>query len=165
MAELLRIEQWAENLREVTMGRWLKAEGEPVDVGEPLCEIITEKVTFEYESPVSGVLLRVYAPEKSVIPVGYIFGCVGEVGEQPPAGVEEENARLLDQHLAQGTLDLDLDLEPGLSGPGSRVRATPAARRAARQAGVSLADVAAWVGQSRPITDADVEAFIRGRHS
>lgn len=165
MAELLRIEQWAENLREVTMGRWLKAEGDPVNVGEALCEIITEKVTFEYESPVCGVLLRIYAPEKSVVPVGYVFGCVGEAGEQPPPGVEEENARLMEQHRAQGTLDLELELEAADLGAGRRVRATPAARRAARHAGVSLADVAAWVGESRPITEEDVHGFIKSRSS
>lgn len=165
MAELLRIEQWAENLREVTMGRWLKAEGDPVDVGEALCEIITEKVTFEYEAPVTGVLLKIYAPEKSVVPVGYVFGCVGAAGEQPPLGVEEENARLLEQHQAQGMLDLELEIEGAAMGLGGRVRATPAARRAARDAGVSLADVAAWVGESRPVTEEDVEAFIKSRPS
>jgi len=163
MVELLRVEQWAENLREVTMGRWLKAEGDAISVGEAVCEIITEKVTFEYESPVSGVLLKIYAPEKSVLPVGYVFGCVGDAGEEPPAEVEKENARLLEQHWAQTRLELELEGEGGRVGGGGRVRATPAARRAARQAGVSLAEVAAWLGESRPVTEADVEEFLRSR--
>jgi pyruvate/2-oxoglutarate dehydrogenase complex dihydrolipoamide acyltransferase (E2) component len=162
MGELLRVEKWAENLEEVTMGRWLKQEGEEVEAGEGLCEIITEKVTFEYESPISGRLLRIYAPEKSVMPVGYVFGFVGETGEVPPEGIEDVNRRLLDAHTAQLQLSLDSGAERSSAGVegGGRVRATPAARRVAREHGVSLAEVAEWVGSERPLTAEDVEKYI-----
>lgn len=174
MGELLRIEKWAENLEEVTLGRWLKGEGEVVEAGEGICEIITEKVTFEYESPMSGVLLRVYAPEKSVMPVGYAFAFVGRPGEQPPDGVEVENQRLADAHLAQTRLSLDLAVERMVGGApeaagtvaeeyaagAGRVRAAPAARRLAREHGLSLAQVAQWLGEERPVSAEDVERYL-----
>jgi pyruvate/2-oxoglutarate dehydrogenase complex dihydrolipoamide acyltransferase (E2) component len=161
MGQLLQIEQWAENLQEVTLGRWIKAEGDAVDVGESICEIITEKVTFEYESPIAGVLARIYAAEKSVVPVGYAFAFLGGAGEAAPAGVEERNAELLEKHQAQARLQIDLEAPAAGGGTGGRrVRATPGARRAAREAGVELAKVADWIGEDRPVSEEDVAQYL-----
>ncbi len=165
MGELLRIEKWAENLEEVTIGRWLKAEGDPVAAGEPVCEIITEKVTFEYESPLTGTLRRIYAPEKSVVPVGYVIAFVAADDEEPPPGIEEQNQRLLEAHRAQVALDLNFDAPRAVSARSSRrVRAVPAARRLARQHGISVADVAEALGiTDRPVTPEDVERYMAER--
>jgi pyruvate/2-oxoglutarate dehydrogenase complex dihydrolipoamide acyltransferase (E2) component len=162
MGQLLQIEQWAENLQEVTLGRWIKAEGDEVEIGESICEIITEKVTFEYESPMTGVLTRIYAAEKSVVPVGYAFAFLGAPGEAPPEGVEERNARLLEKYQAQTRLEIDLDAAPAAGGApaGGRVRATPGARRAARERGVELAAVAEWMGEDRPVSEEDVARYL-----
>ncbi len=176
MGELLRVEKWAENLEEVTLGRWLKAEGDPVAAGEALCEMITEKVTFEYEAPVSGVLGKIYAPEKSVLPVGFVFAFLGEVGEVPPPEIETENQRLLDAYADQARVALDLDkvrqekaaagtvtVQGGGQGAGGRVRAVPAARRAAREHGISLSEVAEWLRADRPLLPEDVERYVAER--
>lgn len=164
MGELLRIQKWAENLEEVTVGRWLKAEGDEIHEGEPVCEIITEKVTFEYESPTSGVLRKIYAPEKSVIPVGYAIAFIGTPDEPLPAGVEQDNQRLLEQHLSQPRLELDIQPNADTPPPGrGRVRAVPAARKLARQHGISLTDVAQWLGEDRPISPEDVAEYLRRR--
>lgn len=50
--------------------RWLKHEGDRVRVGEPLVELETEKVSYELESPFSGVLLKRLAQETAEVPVG-----------------------------------------------------------------------------------------------
>lgn len=50
--------------------RWLKREGDRVKVGEPLVELETEKVSYELESPFSGVLKRCLAQETAEVPVG-----------------------------------------------------------------------------------------------
>ena len=168
MGELLRIEKWAENLEEVTIGRWLKAEGEQVAAGEPVCEIITEKVTFEYESPLTGTLRRIYASEKSVVPVGYVIAFIAADDEEPPPGIEEENQRLLEAHQAQVTLELNFDtarpVQASSARSSRRIRAVPAARRLARQHGISIADVAEALGiTDRPITPEDVERYLAER--
>lgn len=50
--------------------RWLKHEGDRVKAGEPLVELETEKVSYELESPFSGVLMKVLARETDEVPVG-----------------------------------------------------------------------------------------------
>ena len=166
MGHLIRMEKWAENLDEVTVGEWLKRVGDPVAPGEAVAELITEKATFQYTPEEGGVLLAILAEENSTVPVGFVIGFVGEPGEAVPHGVEEENQRLIEETKQEARLSLDpanappASREPGASGT---VRATPPARRLARDHGVALEDVLAWVGESRRITDRDVAAYVDAR--
>jgi pyruvate/2-oxoglutarate dehydrogenase complex dihydrolipoamide acyltransferase (E2) component len=50
--------------------RWLKHEGDRVKTGEPLVELETEKVSYELESPFSGILIKLLAHETAEVPVG-----------------------------------------------------------------------------------------------
>ena len=50
--------------------RWLKHEGDQVKIGEPLVELETEKVSYELESPATGIVARLLAPEAAEVPVG-----------------------------------------------------------------------------------------------
>src|SRR4051794_29070916 len=63
-----------------TIVKWLKAEGEPVEKGEPLYELDTDKVTQEVEAEASGVLLKISVQEGEV-EVGRTIGVIGEKGE------------------------------------------------------------------------------------
>jgi pyruvate/2-oxoglutarate dehydrogenase complex dihydrolipoamide acyltransferase (E2) component len=94
--------------------------------------------------------------------VGYTFAFLGEPGEAAPEGVEERNAALLEKHQAQARLQIDLEAGPAVGGAsaGGRVRATPGARRAAREKDLALADVAAWMGEDRPVTEDDVARYL-----
>lgn len=162
MGHLLRVEKWAENLDEVTLNLWLKAEGDDLQLGDSLCEIITDKATFEYEMEVAGTLRRCYATEKSVIPVGYAIAFVGTAQEALPEGVEAENQELLARHQAAARVDLDLkaDLAQRLQ---TAVRATPVARRLAREHGLELQQVAQWLGESRAVDESDVRRYLQER--
>lgn len=125
--------------------RWLKRPGEPVRKGEPLFEVQTDKVNIEVESPADGVLLRILHPEGATVPVREVVAYIGAPGELP-AG-ETEGA-------AAG---------PRAAGPvPGRVRATPSARRLARQLGIDLATVRG-TGYGGAILAADVEAAARAR--
>jgi pyruvate/2-oxoglutarate dehydrogenase complex dihydrolipoamide acyltransferase (E2) component len=53
-----------------TVVRWLKKEGDVVAPGEPLVELETEKISYELESPVAGIVLQILASETSEVPVG-----------------------------------------------------------------------------------------------
>src|SRR5271170_6232494 len=50
--------------------RWLKREGDSVQLGDPLVELETEKISYELESPAAGTLLKVLARETAEVPVG-----------------------------------------------------------------------------------------------
>jgi len=166
MGHLLRIEKWAENLDEATLSRWLKGEGDCLEVGDSLCEIITDKATFEYEMEFAGTLRRLYAAEKSVVPVGYVIAFVGEPDEPLPEGVEEHNRRLLAQHQVSTRAELDLAVDLVRRNlAGKRVRATPAARRVARENGVDLGAVAVWLGRDKVVEEGDIQQYLRERES
>lgn len=161
MGHLIRMEKWAENLDEVTVGEWLKREGDLVAPGEPVAELITEKATFQYTPEEGGVLLRILAGENSTLPVGYVIGFIGEPGEPLPEGVESTNQGLIEAKKAEVRLALAPSVEPTRAAAGGALRATPPARRAARDAGVELEAVAAWLGDGRRLTDRDVEAYVQ----
>jgi len=57
--------------------RWLKREGEHVGRGEPVVELETEKVSYELESPLEGVLIKILAQENSQVPVGEALCQIG----------------------------------------------------------------------------------------
>lgn len=61
--------------------KWLKREGEPVKVGEPVVELETDKVSYELESTAEGVLLKILASEAAEVPVGDPLCHIGLPGE------------------------------------------------------------------------------------
>ena len=68
-----------------TIVRWLKQPGDTVATGELLCEIETDKASFEVESTAAGTMLAHFAGEGEEVPVLTPIAAVGEPGEQPPA--------------------------------------------------------------------------------
>lgn len=64
--------------------RWFKKEGSKVKRGEPVVELETDKVNYELDSPVAGVLLRIVAVADAEVPVGDVLGCIGQPGEAIP---------------------------------------------------------------------------------
>lgn len=165
MGQRITIEKWAENLEEVTVAGWLKTEGEDIAAGEVLCEIITDKATFEYTVEEGGVVARIYAAERSVVPIGYVIAFIATAGEQPDPDIEARNEKLLAERQQQAELDLD-DVLSAASKKTSRVRATPAARRLARQHEIDLKQVADWLGEDADlITEEHVQGYLSDKGS
>ena len=74
-----------------TLLRWLKREGEPVQQGEPLMEIATDKTDVEIEAPASGILRDVRAREGDEVPVGQVIAQIVAAGEPAPIGAQTGN--------------------------------------------------------------------------
>ena len=70
MAELIELPHVGESVVEGTIGKWLKEPGDRVERYDPLVEVVTDKVTMEVPSPVSGELLRILAQEGETVPMG-----------------------------------------------------------------------------------------------
>ncbi|MGO1166194.1 MAG: 2-oxoglutarate dehydrogenase, E2 component, dihydrolipoamide succinyltransferase [Janibacter sp.] len=84
-----------ESVTEGTVSRWLKAEGDEVEVDEPLLEVSTDKVDTEIPSPVAGTLTKILVEEDSTVEVGADLAVVGgSGGGSAPAAQEpaEEKA-------------------------------------------------------------------------
>jgi 2-oxoglutarate dehydrogenase E2 component (dihydrolipoamide succinyltransferase) len=72
-----------ESVTEGTVTRWLKAEGDQIEVDEPLLEVSTDKVDTEIPSPAAGVITRILVAEDETVPVGADLAVIGgsHVGE------------------------------------------------------------------------------------
>jgi|SRR5580704_9093966 pyruvate/2-oxoglutarate dehydrogenase complex dihydrolipoamide acyltransferase (E2) component len=62
--------------------RWLKAEGDAVQVGDAVVELETDKVSYELESPIAGVLLNIIAGESAQVPVGGPLCHIGQPNDK-----------------------------------------------------------------------------------
>jgi len=147
-----------------TIVKWLKSEGERVEKGDPLYELDTDKVTQEVEAEASGVLLKIAIPEGEV-PVGRTIAVIGEEGEQvelsengaseqPPPAAETEVQTVETPAREPETASIG---EPVTAQrDGGRVKASPLARRIARERGIDLASLRGTGPEGRIVAE-DVE--------
>ena len=70
-----------ESVTEGTVTRWLKQEGEQVEVDEPLLEVSTDKVDTEIPSPAAGVLTKILVAEDETVEVGAELAVIGGDGD------------------------------------------------------------------------------------
>ena len=149
-------------MEEATIVRWLKDDGAPVQQGEAIVEIETDKTTAEVESTLTGTL-RIIAQEGDVVQAGAIIAHIEAhaimvareapsllaTSEASPEHPLSEDARGVQAALSPSSPQQDED---------KIVRAAPAARALAQRLGVMLAEVKGS-GPGGRIMPADVEAF------
>lgn len=161
------------NIVDATVVAWHKAVGDQVSAGELIAEVSTDKAAYEIEAPASGELLAVFAPVKSLIPVKFILGLIGEKGETDPAADEFNNGCMAAYRAdsigvqssaapAPSASPSGVSSAPAAPSAAGRLRATPKARRLAQAKGLDLAEIAKATG-AEMITEAVIEAFIGGR--
>ena len=137
------------NMNEGTIGKWFASEGDTVSMGEALVEVITDKTVFEFETPKSGILRRITAPENSVIPPGYVLALIGKAEDKLP-DVEEYNRSLMDSFLKEKEVSLKKEnsvkgKDSGIPGK-NKVRATPSAKRMAAENNLDLSEIQSMFG-------------------
>jgi pyruvate dehydrogenase E2 component (dihydrolipoamide acetyltransferase) len=155
MATEIKLPRLGQGMESGTIVKWLKAEGDAVKKGEPLYELDTDKVTQEVEADASGVLLKIAISEGEV-EVGKTIAVIGEQGEDIPAEepeVEEPKAEVREQAPAPVQVVQTTD---GRTREGGRIKASPLARRIARERGVELASLTGTGPEGRIVAE-DVE--------
>jgi pyruvate dehydrogenase E2 component (dihydrolipoamide acetyltransferase) len=155
----------SDSMEEGTVLRWLVARGDPVEVGQPLVEIETDKATVTYEAEVAGVILALNVSEGATVPLGAPLAVIGEPGEELTRIERSEEAAATGSPAALA-----------VSGPGSgktvvvggaapwrsgRANASPLARRLAAQLNVRLEGLAGS-GPNGRVIRADVERAAAG---
>jgi pyruvate dehydrogenase E2 component (dihydrolipoyllysine-residue acetyltransferase) len=177
MATEIKLPRLGQGMESGTVVRWLKQEGERVEKGEPLYELDTEKVTQEVEADASGVLLKI-AVQEGEVPVGQTIAVIGEEGEAVPEGEpeaepeveeapEEEGSRApaRDEERERGREPaVEAEPQPEAEAPqpsagDGRVKASPLARRIARERGIELAQVRGTGPEGRIVAE-DVERAV-----
>ena len=119
---------------------WRKNEGDQVNVGEIIFVLETEKVVHEVESPAEGILGRIVAAQEETVPVGAIVAFLlkpGETADAIPAGPPPA-AAVESAGEAQPSPVVESQPSPVTQSTGGRVRATPLAKKMARQAGIDI---------------------------
>ena len=143
-------------MQEGTIGRWLKDVGDKVSEGEPLVEISTEKIVTEITAPGSGYLLKIIANEGDIIPIKGVVGIIGNLGEQIDVSKFTEVQK--DESDSENLQEKDLSKSKTIE-DGKKVKASPAARKLARENKINLADVLASIPGER-CTGEDVISWI-----
>ncbi len=121
-------------MKEGTIAKWLKKEGDRVKKGEPLVGIITEKLNFQYDSPASGILRKILHPEGKAVPVTTPIAIIAEEGEALP---EIETTKPVVRKEAPPTM-------PAAAVQGERkehrerILASPFAKKTAQEKGIDL---------------------------
>jgi pyruvate dehydrogenase E2 component (dihydrolipoamide acetyltransferase) len=158
MATEVKLPRLGQGMESGTIVKWLKSEGEPVEKGEPLYELDTDKVTQEVEAEASGVLLKIAIPEGEV-EVGKTIGFIGEQGEavaaeEAPAKAEKP-AEAPKSEVAEAPAPA-AEAQPSNGSTNGRTKASPLARRIARERGIDLAQIRGTGPDGRIVAE-DVE--------
>ena len=160
MATELKMPQMGYDMEEGTVVRWLKEEGATVEKNEAVAEIETDKAVVEFESESEGVLISIIAPEGTVVPVGETIAVIGNAGESA-AQITVDTVDAIDEPEQPDEIVIPapqksptLEHEPAKTG--TRIIATPIARRIADEMGISLSNVVGS-GPGGRITKRDVE--------
>ena len=180
MATEIKLPRLGQGMESGTIVKWLKSEGDKVEKGEPLYELDTDKVTQEVEADASGVLLKI-AISSGEVEVGKTIAVIGEQGEEVAAEVEKpsgdgdgaqsvgedaqeegSSGRAREQDREQGrraSSELSeqvTEIRQPSGDNGGRVKASPLARRIARERGIDLSAVAGTGPEGRVLAE-DVE--------
>jgi pyruvate dehydrogenase E2 component (dihydrolipoamide acetyltransferase) len=163
MATEIKLPRLGQGMESGTIVKWLKSEGDAVEKGEPLYELDTDKVTQEVEADASGVLLKI-AVQEGEVDVGRTIAVIGEQGEE--VSVSENGAQQQAEAPAEAEPkaeapakeDTSEGQSPGRvsSSDGGRVKASPLARRIARERGIDLAQLQGTGPEGRVVAE-DVE--------
>jgi len=122
MAFSVQMPALGESVTEGTVTRWLKQEGDTVELDEPLLEVSTDKVDTEIPSPAAGVLTKIVAREDDTVEIGGELAVIGDASEgsqptEPPA----------EQPAAQATPEPQPEPEPAPAPPAPQPAAEPQA--------------------------------------
>ena len=151
-------------MTEGNLAKWLKKEGDAIKAGEAICEIETDKATMEVEAVDEGVLEKILVPGgtqgvKVNAPIA-VLRAEGDTGKTPVAKVLAPPAAVA-APVAAVAAPVSAALAPAPRA-GSRIIASPLAKRLAAQAGLDLAGVTGTGPRGRIVKHDVAEALARG---
>ena len=161
MATTIVMPKMGYDMREGTVVRWHKREGETVARGEVIADIETDKATVEFEAYTGGVMQRLVAQEGIPVPVGEAIAIIGDPAEEiaavptptaAAATVAAPAPAIVADSVSQASPD------PSPAGADGEVRASPIARRLARERDIDLMQVTG-TGPGGRIVEKDILGY------
>jgi pyruvate dehydrogenase E2 component (dihydrolipoamide acetyltransferase) len=163
-----------ESITEGTITRWLKEEGDRVEVDEPLFEISTDKVDTEVPSPVAGVLQSIKVQADETVEVGAELAVIGTGGGKKEKAAPKAEAKKPKAEAEQPEAPAEAEQAPApkrrearpaaraRTGDGKAAVVSPLVRRLAREHDIDLSQVEGS-GSGGRVRREDVEAYLAGR--
>src|SRR5258706_15237551 len=163
MATKVHMEALSPTMEEGRLVKWAKHEGDPVKSGDTLAEVETDKAVMELVARADGQLLKVMVPEGTTVPVGNVVAWIGKPGEK----VDGDGAAAPAPKTAPAAATPAPKPAPTAAPPqpaavvmaadATRVKASPLAKRIAKEAGVDL-KLVQGSGPGGRVIKRDVEA-------
>ena len=160
MAETISMPKLGFDMREGVLVRWVKNEGETINKGDVLAEIETDKATVEVESSASGVVRRLLASQGDSVPVGMPIAIVGTADEKIDEVQHPAASQPVTGGQTQKTENRPVQVQVA-EGPSGIVKASPLAKKVAREGKVDLSKIQGS-GPGGRIVRRDVEAALAG---
>src|SRR5437773_9735592 len=165
MATKVHMEALSPTMEEGRLVKWTKHEGDAVKSGDTLAEVETDKAVMELVARADGQLLKVLTPEGTTVPVGNIVAWIGKPGEKVDgagsqtagAGSQESGAGAPKPAPAAAPARPPAAAPVAAQADATRVKASPLARRIAKDAGVDL-KLVQGSGPGGRVIKRDVEA-------
>jgi pyruvate dehydrogenase E2 component (dihydrolipoamide acetyltransferase) len=143
MATKVHMEALSPTMEEGRLVKWTKHEGDAVKSGDTLAEVETDKAVMELVARADGQLLQVLVPEGTTVPVGNIVAWIGKPGEKidgtgggEPAAATPKPAPAAAAPAAKAPAPSPVPVVAAADA--TRVKASPLAKRIAKEAGVDL---------------------------
>jgi pyruvate dehydrogenase E2 component (dihydrolipoamide acetyltransferase) len=167
MAETISMPKLGFDMAEGLLVRWVRQVGENINKGDVLAEIETDKATVEVESSASGVVLQLIVDQGTMVPVNAPIAIVGAAGEkvESAAPSKVEGQKSTDEKPAAQTQPIvDSAPQAVASADGAPVKASPLAKKIARDQKVDLSNVKG-TGPGGRIVRKDIEAALSSNQS
>ncbi|HLW29455.1 MAG TPA: pyruvate dehydrogenase complex dihydrolipoamide acetyltransferase [Brumimicrobium sp.] len=179
MAEVILMPKLSDTMTEGVVAEWHKKVGDDVESGELLAEIETDKATMEFESFYDGKLLYIGIEKGQTAPVNDVLAIIGEEGEDIQALIEEakqasnadssddaadtiqekEEEKQTEQKPVTDSKPQETTSAPATSGDGSRIFASPLAKKLAEEKNIDLSTVKGS-GENGRIVKRDIENYV-----
>ncbi|KPM32577.1 Dihydrolipoamide acetyltransferase component of pyruvate dehydrogenase complex [Croceitalea dokdonensis DOKDO 023] len=164
--EIITMPRLSDTMEEGTVAAWLKKVGDVVEEGDILAEIETDKATMEFESFYSGTLLHIGIQEGEGAPVDSLLAVIGPEGTDVNAVLNAGKATPSTEAKAEDTAEKEPaktaepsePAAPAAAMDGSRIYASPLAKKIAADKGIDLATVKGS-GDNGRIVKRDVENY------
>jgi len=180
MAIEITVPELGESVLEATVSRWLKKEGDFVDVGDVLVELETDKVNLEVGAKGSGVLQKIAASEGADVKVGDVLGTIDEKAVEQKAETEKaeqvaspaggRTAQKTESEVAETKQSEPQTKREEASGRNGQelereaAQISPVAARLARDKNVDISKITGTGSEGR-VTKADVESYLQGQET
>ena len=143
MATTVYMEALSPTIEEGRLVKWNKKEGDAVKTGESLAEVETDKAVMELVARADGNLINVAVAEGKTVPVGSVVAYIGAPGEKIEGQGKGDGGMVAAKPptAAASPSPVPVPPSPAVAGGSDRVKASPLAKRIARDSGLDLQGV------------------------